>query len=960
MTVYKLQQKDGQYFTEPILSEEEWYQVLLAADKCQPRRQLEALQMFLCQPGHRSTCSRLGKVYSMSASGINLLVQHFGKYTKKVCGKEFRVEANENTDDTYWPITMLGRPVKGGHFEWELRPELASALQRLLREKLVEAYRGPIIAEGLDNSRSDELYKWRLIASLSGRSTEEIVRGIVSNECNFVEKPHAGATILSLLDRNPKEVFDTFEVLLQDKPLNERLQTFSSAARGITPAGKTSFGDERTAAAFLCCVDPKVYTPYTSTVYEAYCKYMGIPMKNAGQKYGHFLELLNDIIPLEQQDSELQDALHRDTDSLFWSDLINAQDVLWQMQKYMEEGQPKNWLQRIYDEALESKEWVFEGWYPEYKKSIELFSGMFDEGKTAEDVDRETKDYFIFVHENYISSNLQGKYSYSEYEGILPLWPQMYEIFKRNLKEGKISREDYDKMELLMQPALNKQHPAAYHRLWAGLFPKLLTTTITDSKFQSVYERVRAIDPDLPKPTGHWLEDNLTIMSYFGQKVSFVEPLHQGLFAWYLYENLNQDDNNDIMDTYKELLESNYNLVLTGAPGTGKTYLAKQIAASMIGVAPEQLESSGHFEMVQFHPSYDYTDFVEGLRPLEKKEGFERRDGVFKNFCRNAVEENDQDGGQSLSSLYEILVERIKSGEITFFEQRSGARIYIRGISNNNTIRLSAQEESQQLTENLEGNKQDYYLSYDYLQKLAKVFPDSTSLNSIKNLNTEIRQIVGGNASAYWAALSFLWKIRDEQRSKKGTKKIPYVFLIDEINRGELSKIFGELFFSIDPGYRGKAGRVKTQYQNLVMSNDLFYEGFYVPENVCIIGTMNDIDRGVESMDFAIRRRFAWVEVKAEDRVSMLDEMIPEWSEDAKRCMKSLNATLQSKEVGLTSAYDIGPSYFLKLEKYDGSFEKLWDYHIKGILTEYLRGTRGIEEKITVLKKAYDVYKETK
>ena len=79
-----------------------------------------------------------------------------------------------------------------------------------------------------------------------------------------------------------------------------------------------------------------------------------------------------------------------------------------------------------------------------------------------------------------------------------------------------------------------------------------------------------------------------------------------------------------------------------------------------------------------------------------------------------------------------------------------------------------------------------------------------------------------------------------------------YVFIIDEINRGEISKIFGELFFSIDPGYRGVAGTVQTQYQNLIEDGDIYENGFYVPENVYIIGTMNDIDRSVDSMDFAI------------------------------------------------------------------------------------------------------------
>ena len=271
MKTYKLQYVDGQYFTEPILNEGEWFQVLQSADRAQHLRQLDVLRMFLCQPGHKATCKQIGKVYSMSDSAVNMFIQNFGKYAQKNSGKDFRVEAHANADDTYWPITMLGRGLKEG-FEWELRPELVAAYQHFLRRKLIEAYRGPVISEGLDSTRSDELYKWKLISSLQGKSTEEIVRKIVSKECNFVEKPHSGATIVSLLESVSEKVFHVFGLLLQDKPLNERLQEFSAAAKAIVPFGKSSFGDERTAAAFLGCFDPQAYTPYTSTMYEDYCK----------------------------------------------------------------------------------------------------------------------------------------------------------------------------------------------------------------------------------------------------------------------------------------------------------------------------------------------------------------------------------------------------------------------------------------------------------------------------------------------------------------------------------------------------------------------------------------------------------------------------------------------------------------------------------------------------------------
>ena len=172
-----------------------------------------------------------------------------------------------------------------------------------------------------------------------------------------------------------------------------------------------------------------------------------------------------------------------------------------------------------------------------------------------------------------------------------------------------------------------------------------------------------------------------------------------------------------------------------------------------------------------------------------------------------------------------------------------------------------------------------------------------------------------------------------------------YIFIIDEINRGELSKIFGELFYCIEPSYRGPEDRVTTQYNNLVEDGDLFKDGFYIPKNVYIIGTMNDVDRGVEAMDFAIRRRFAWKEVTATESA---ENMGITGLTRAK--MDALNEALY--EEFKSNAYHIGGAYFLKLDS-NNNYQKLWNNHLHGIIVEYFRGEPEAHTKVKQLESVY-------
>jgi len=405
---------------------------------------------------------------------------------------------------------------------------------------------------------------------------------------------------------------------------------------------------------------------------------------------------------------------------------------------------------------------------------------------------------------------------------------------------------------------------------------------------------------------------------------------------------------------FSAMLIESKNLIFRGAPGTGKSYLAKEIAADIIsnGYFDDYTlltdEQKKQVEFVQFHPSYDYSDFVEGLRPKVNGDGtmgFELQDGIFKKFVARA-RKNFEDSQKSKETVEKEL--SVQEAMAEFFAGLELGVDTFKTINGNEFTIVSVDDSHINIS--IPGNATVNKLALN-LEEVRKMLESGLKFDKIKDITTFFGKTFATQAYSYDFAIYKAIKAKKSTASKIKARQAElkkYIFIIDEINRGEISKIFGELFFAIDPGYRGRAGEISTQYSNLHADPD---EKFYIPENVYIIGTMNDIDRSVDSFDFAMRRRFRFVELRADERLEMLASLENEELEaEAIRRMTALNKEIAAVE-DLNENYQIGASYFLKLKTLD--FDQLWTDYLHPLLQEYIHGMYDEDGIMKRFAKAY-------
>ena len=382
------------------------------------------------------------------------------------------------------------------------------------------------------------------------------------------------------------------------------------------------------------------------------------------------------------------------------------------------------------------------------------------------------------------------------------------------------------------------------------------------------------------------------------------------------------------------------NQILFGAPGTGKTYHTKKMAVEIINGKKErtreeinkeyeELIEAGQIVFTTFHQSLSSEDFIEGIKPetIDGNVTYEVKDGIFKQLCSRAIEQKPKNSDIEVYDFDKGWNDLIAEVEQNFLSDSmlllpiltQDKGVYVTEITDNGNLKIKPKNSRLDI---------DYIVSYNRTKKLQEAFPD---LSVVKNIDKEFRSVIGGsNSTAYWAVLNFINnKIKENNRIIPDYEELKnHVLIIDEINRGNVSAIFGELITLLEEDKR-EGNQEHTEAF-------LPYSGkkFSVPNNIYIIGTMNTADRSVEALDTALRRRFSFVEMQPKPEI-LSDEKYKDV--DLSKLLETIN---QRIEVLIDKDHQIGHSYFIGIEDLNG-LKRAFKDKIIPLLEEYFYGDFG-------------------
>ena len=610
-------------------------------------------------------------------------------------------------------------------------------MEMRLIQDLLKRYKEAYLSVPLDHNGADELYKWQLITECKGKSELDIIQKFKTK--NIVDVARVNQVLTTLSKDQPQQLANNFALLTnEDVPLSDRLSDFKSAMGELCgDKFNVKANDERTASAFLACWNPNKYTFYKDEIYQNYCNYINAPAQKAGNKYPHYLQLLESLVQTIRQDAELTDKFATETDGLVQSDLLIAQNILWQMKDMMKK------------------------------------------------------------EKNNPNQNPQNEYS------MIP-------------------------------------------------------------------------------------------------------------------ENIRQ---------FTNILRLKKNIILQGAPGTGKTYNTAALALAIcceqipedhgeVMCRYEELQKEGRIGFVTFHQSMDYEDFVEGIKPKTENGmvSYEVEDGIFKRICVEGLSHLNRESHfikeENRVSVSQAVHNDIDEAINSFLKDIPKEGIYIPSVHNSSKMFLVSKK-----GETL------------YIQGDGKPYPvNMKSVRAEKYDQPSYEPAVGQYIRKHYLSITdsphivekTVWN--EETRSSEN-----YVLIIDEINRGNVSKIFGELITLLEADKRIGGDhpiRVTLPYSK---------ESFGVPSNLYIIGTMNTTDRSVGNIDYAVRRRFAFATLKAKRELVEQNSIL-----EAATLFDAVESFIKKHKIDMDfEDLMVGHSYFFAKDEYE--LELKWQYEILPLLNEYIK-----------------------
>ena len=987
---------EGYFDADIDITKDEWLEVI-SDPGIKDNSYLDVLTKFLREPGHKSTCKALGKKYDCSYGYFNVAVMNFGKHVKKRLNR-FYVE-NSSGAESFWNIPMIGQNVKDG-FEWTLRKELVEALQEYLNADLISRYKSFVMSpvstlskelykwELLTETKGLDTKGILTAITKPGRNLVDMPRAGLAIKHLLKENPDEIEAAFN-------------ELLNSERSFSENYSAFVSVLKPLADSKfGFGFPDERTAAAFLACARRGTYTFYMDKIYQEYCHYLGEASMSAGNKYMHYLKLVSRLAQMANNDKELRYFLMEETKGLLWSDLLVGQDVLWEMQQNMiVNNNALGYVWTTFYEELASKLLPYSD--NQKSLMVKVKSAFTAAGqslaKLSNEGDTEIIDPFtVFAmfnrtegHDKRTELAAQFKTQFDinadvplRFDGI-PIVPALnaafysFESEEKDIHIANIwglfkaaldysagitpqSREAF----ISAYDTVRKQ-PRIKWNLTMGLFwvrPHMYISLDTNNRNlllsgkalseTATAEIVAILGKKGQIPTG---EGYLRICDIVREEIEagkcpYPSFLEFSRVAWETGKATDDDENeeetteSDNMNHWFIVANPEMWSVSTKPVGTEEFYTFYNEKGN-----PRKI-----FKNFQAAVAGDPVIFYEAT---PKKQvvclgEIVSQDGKELHFRKTANLEKPVD--------YAVLDSTPELAAMEFMANKNGSLFRLSLEEYNKIIELSKLPD--------EDNEFEPYTKKDFLED---VFMEETLYDRIVSILRIKKNLILKGAPGVgktYAAKRLAYSIMGE----KNTNRVKFVqfhqsysyedfvmgyrpndsggfvlrngifyefcklaekdtghdyyFIIDEINRGNLSKIFGELFVLMEADKRGE--EVQLAYRK---------EAFSVPANLYIIGMLNTADRSLAMIDYALRRRFSFVEMTPQIGELIKRKQFEPNSKIGRLLVEieKLNVAI-AEDPSLGTGFCIGHSYFCLDEAVtDANLPNIVEYEIVPMLEEY-------------------------